>query len=117
MSAQPFTAATVASIAIDGEYIGSLVSRDAGTFFEILDSDGRFARVAAARLTVAAGTRKLKDVVGYIDEVGEEFSRFFPGATPARATGRLCGKRFVEYLMGDDDDYDDDFDGDDDDDD
>ncbi len=90
-----FTAASVLSLTRDGKHIGSVATRDAGTNF----ADGN----VAARLSVAAGTGKLKDVVGYIDEYGQEFDEDHP----AEAVGRLCGKRFVHYLRGveDYDDY------------
>ena len=85
-----FTAATIVSITVEGEEIGSLVTRDAGTIF----ADGN----AAARLSVVKGTGKFKNgITGYIDEVGEEFNPY----NPASATGTLCGKDLADSLFGD----------------
>jgi len=82
-----FTAATLVSIAIDGQELASLVTRDAGTIF----ADGN----AAARLSVVAGTKSFSRVSGYIDEVGQEFDSF----NPAKATGMLCGAGLANSLF------------------
>jgi len=86
-----FTAASQISITIDGKYVGSIVTRDAGTILGEAPLD----QVAAARLSVAAGTKKLKKARGFIDELGKEFD----SDDPALATGKLCGKGLAKSLI------------------
>ena len=88
-----FTAASLLSIKVDGELLGQFSTRDAGTIFNFSDSAQA---VANARLTVAAGTGKFKNVSGYLDEIGKEFNPF----DPAWATGILCGKNLAKSLFG-----------------
>lgn len=93
-SSLSFTAATLASIAIEDEEIGQLITRDAGTLF--IDPDGhQYDNIAAARLAVDGGTYKFRRVTGYIDETGKEFNPF----EPASARGILCGKELADKLF------------------
>lgn len=92
-----FTAATIVTITFEGEELGSLVTRDAGTIFADFIDD-RVEYNAAARLSVVKGTGDFQaGVTGYIDEVGQEFNP----VDPASATGTLCGEDLADTLFDD----------------
>lgn len=88
---QPFTAVSHIHISMEGKKLGSLFSRDSG----VLSTDGN----VSARLSLTKGRGKFKKAVGYVDEVGNEFSYLTPDAEPAHAKGKLCGKRLINKLF------------------
>ena len=102
-----FTAATVVTIDRGNERIGKLVTRDAGAIYDYtINPEDLPDSFAAARLSIVAGTNELKDVVGFVDEVGKEFNL----SEPAFAAGQLCGMKLADKLSDDDNfEEDDDF--------